>query len=262
MQKDVAFKIIKESADLGVNSLKFNWRGESSLNPDFFEILAYAKSLARGSTFIERLSNSNFKFNNNRSDVFEGFSCQTKVKISFDSFDKEVFEVQRAGGKHELALKNIDTFYNHPSRIKSGTEIVIQAVRTQRNKDEDIYGNVKRRWPSASVSIRDVVSGRLEGDISDIEVKARDNSNRQSCLQAHVRLIFNHEGVASPCCPSIKEQLHVGDIRTHSLREIFNSQAANQIRRDLKSGKAFELDPCKTCSSFESYKGFKPSWGS
>lgn len=262
MQKDIAMKIVTQAADLGVNSLKFNWRGESTLNPHFKEILSYAKRLAGGSTFIERLTNSNFKFGHNRSDVFEGLACQTKVKVSFDSFEKDVFETQRAGGKHAITMKNIDLFYNHPDRIKSNTEIVIQAVRTQLNKDEDIYGNVKKRWPSANVSIRDVVAGRLEGDIDDLEVKTRDTNNRQSCLQAHVRIIFNSEGVASPCCPSIAEQLQIGDIRTHSLREIFNSQAANQIRRDLKSGKAFELDPCKNCSSFESYKNFKPSWGS
>jgi hypothetical protein len=54
----------------------------------------------------------------------------------------------------------------------------------------------------------------------------------------------------------------MGDINKNSLKEIFNSQIAKQLRNDLKTGKAFELDPCKTCSSFESYKGTKLPWNS
>lgn len=262
MKKETAFKIIKEAADLGVNSLKFNYRGESSLNPWFGEITAYARSLSKGSTFIERISNSNFKFNNNRADIFDGFANNTKVKISFDSFKKEVFETQRAGGVHEITLKNVDTFYNWKKRIENDTEIVIQAVRTKLNKDEDIYGEVKKRWPSATISIRDMVGGRIDNDLSGLENKTRDVNERQSCLQAHVRLMFAWDGRAGVCCPDIKNELVVGDINKQSLKEIFNSQLAKKIRKDLKSGEAFKLNPCKGCSSFESYKGFKPSWTS
>jgi len=259
MARDTAFEIIKQCSDLGVPSLKFNWRGESTLNPHFLEITAYAKSLASGSTFIDRLTNSNFKFPSHREDIFEGLCNQTKVKVSFDSFIKDVFETQRAGARYHQALTNIDLFYHHPRR--KDTELVIQAVRTARNLEEDIEGEVKKRWPSATVSIRNVVEGRRSESISDIAVLERPKE-RQSCLQAHVRLIFSHDGNASPCCPSISDQLYLGNIKDSSVKEIFNSAMARELRKDLKSGVAFKLDPCKTCSSFESYKGFRPSWNS
>ena len=139
---------------------------------------------------------------------------------------------------------------------------MIQAVRTQRNKDEDFEGEIKKRWPSASLSVRDVVEGRLNKDIGEILVKKRDADNRQSCLQAHVRLIFDTLGRASPCCPDIKNELVVGNIHEQSLFDIFNSQYAKTLRAELKSGKAFEKDPCKNCSSHETFKGFKPSFAS
>lgn len=260
MSKDIAFKIVKEAAELGVHSLKFNWKGESTLNPHFGEVTGYAKSLAGGSTFIDRLTNSNFKFPTSREDIFEGLCNQTKVKVSFDSFIDSVFETQRAQGNHALTLRNINKFYNYP--LRRDTKLVIQAVRTKLNKDEDLAHEIKKRWSDAGFSIRDMVAGRVEKDVSQYEDKSRDTTKRQSCVQAHVRIIFNHEGKAFPCCPDIKEQLKIGDIRYATMKEIFNSYEALMLRRGLKSKQAFLLDPCKSCSSFETYKGYKPSWDS
>src|SRR3990167_7482621 len=257
MSWDTAKLIIYQAAELGVSSLKMNWRGESTMNPIFPKVCHYAKSLSNRNVFIDRLTNSNFKFDSSKDDIFEALAHQTKVKISYDSFRKDVFETQRAGGDHDITTRNIDKFYKWPKRK---TEIVIQAVRTQRNKDEDFEGEIKKRWPSTSLSIRDVVEGRLSKDIGDILVKKRDVDNRQSCLQAHVRLIFDTQGRASPCCPDIKNELVVGNIHDQSLYEIFNSEFARTLRSELKSKKAFDKDPCKNCSSHETFKGYKPSW--
>lgn len=259
MSWDTAKLILTQAADLGVSSVKMNWRGESTMNQIFPKVCKYAKSLATRSTFIDRLTNSNFKFCGSKEDIFEALACQTKVKVSYDSFKKDVFELQRAGGDHEVTTRNIDKFYNWPKRK---TEIVIQAVRTQRNKDEDFEGEIKKRWPSASLSVRDVVEGRLHKNIDDILVKKRDTQNRQSCLQAHARLIFDSNGCPTVCCPDIKNQLSLGSIHDTSLYELFNSQKAIQLRKDLKSGTAFLTDPCKNCSSHETYKGYRPAWTS
>ena len=263
MDKNTAMRVIKESAELGVNSLKFNYRGEGTLNPHYREITAYAKKHAVGGIFIDRLANSNFKFNPSRADdIFEGLANLTKVKVSYDSFRKSVFEAQRTGGNHDVTTRNIDNFYNHPARIKSNTRIVIQSVRTARNRDEDIRGNVLKRWPDADISIRDMVEGRVEKDLSELKNRERDVDNRIACQQAFVRLIVHHDGRVGPCCPSIKNDLLIGDVNTMSVKEVFNSVMAKQLRKDLKSGKAFATNPCSGCSSFESYKGFKPNWDS
>jgi len=258
MSWQTAKKIIHESAEIGVNSLKMNWRGESTLSPHFREVCGLAKSLAHSGTFIERLSNSNFKFPNERKDIFEGLSDQTKVKISYDSFKKDVFENQRAGGDHDLTTKNIDTFYHWPGRQ---TEIVIQAVRTQANKDEDFESEIKKRWPSASLSVRDVVTGRSEKDYDDLLVKDKV-VKRIPCRQAFVRLIFAYDGSCSPCCPNIGMDINLGNVNIQHVGSIYNGFAAWKLREDLKTGKAFEKNPCLNCSSHESYKGYKPNWSS
>lgn len=254
--------IVRQSAELGVHSIKFNWKGESTLNPHFHQATALARSLAGGSTFIDRLTNSNFKFSPMRDDIFSGLANQTKVKVSFDSFRKDVLEKQRAGANYEIAIRNIDRFYNHEERRKSETKIVIQAVRTALNADEDLEWEIKKRWPEATASIRDMVRGRVDNAFVD-EVGVRDRGpERQACIQAFARVIFNANGKAFPCCPDIGEQLQIGDIEKQHLRTIFNGLTARWLRADLKTGAAFKESPCKTCSSYESFKGYKPNWTS
>ena len=261
MKWEVAQKILVESAQIGVNSVKFNFRGESTINPDFLRITSFARTLAHGSTFIDRLTNSNFKFRTDREDIFEGLSNQTKVKVSYDSFRKKVFEKQRAGGDHDLTTANIDKFYNYPNR--KNTKLVIQAVRTKLNKEEDIEYECKRRWPEAEISIRDMVGGRVNKDVSDLEDKKRDPKYRVSCLQAHVRIIFTWEGKALPCCPAISEDVVIGNIHKKTVKNIFNDSPGRILRKKLKDKSAFKVfRSCMNCSSFESYQGFKPNWDS
>jgi len=260
MSFEVATNIISQAAELKVEALKFNWRGESTLYPRFDEITAFAKSLACGSTFIERTSNSNFKFNHNNEKIFKGLLNQTKVKVSFDSFIPHVLETQRKGADYSLIYKNISKFYHAKNR---DTELVIQAVRTKLNKDEDIAHLVDKYWPGTSVSIRDVVEGRKDGDIDEYAHKKRDDSLRKPCDQAFVRLVFSYEGIAHPCCVDYKGELPLGDINKTSMENIFNGYIAKKLRKDLKSGKAFKnLSACKNCSSFESYKNYQKHWGS
>jgi len=259
MTDKLAGKIITESSEIGVNSIKLNYRGESTLHPKFHDIAWLAKSKAHGSSLMDRITNSNFKFNINRDDIFNGLSYQTKVKVSFDSFLPGVMEKQRAGSDTKVALANINKFYNWPKRK---TKIVIQAVRTQLNANEDIASEVNRRWPEATCNINDMVGGRVNKDLTGLAVKERDPNNRKSCIQAHARLIVNWDGKVQACCPDIGSKLLLGNMNHSSLVEIWNGEPAKELRQSLLDKSAFNLDPCKTCSSHESYGSYKPKWES
>ena len=262
MDRKIASRILYDAAQLKVPSVKFNWRGESTLNPNFSLITGLAKRLSEvhKGAFIDRISNTNMQFDSDREDIFQGLKNLTKVKVSFDSFNPIIFNKQREKGDWYTVRKNIDTFYDMPGRK---TKIVIQAIRTKLNHDEKFEYLMQRYWPSAELSVRDVVEGRNEKDLTDIAIKKRDINNRQACFQAFTRLIFNSQGTATICCPDIHERLYLDNIGKRTVEEIFNCSKAKAIRKMLKKGTAFEcVDTCKNCSSFESYKGYKPNWDS
>lgn len=254
MELSIAKKILLSAKEAGVDSIKTNWRGESTINPRFPVICAYAKELG----FIDRVTNSNFIFSPQKVSIFDALMDQTKVKVSLDTFINSVYKKQRGIDCHNLVIHNVNTFYNYPGR---NNKLVIQAVRTSLNKDEDLEHEIKRRWPNAIVSIRDVVEGRTENDITDLKQKNLE-SHRVPCLQAFNRLIFDYNGNAYPCCPDYRGILCFGNIKKKSVKDLFNCKEAIELRQQLKDGTAFKKEPCKSCSSFESYKGFKPNWNS
>ena len=43
MPKELAFELIDQAAEIGIPSIKFNWRGEPLLHPNINEIIKYAK---------------------------------------------------------------------------------------------------------------------------------------------------------------------------------------------------------------------------
>jgi radical SAM protein with 4Fe4S-binding SPASM domain len=103
-----------------------------------------------------------------------------------------------------------------------------------------------------------MVADRVNADLEPLEYTKRDYSERQSCVQAHARAIVHSDGKIAPCCPAFKGDLIIGDANKDSLYTIFNSMIAKQLRQDLLSKKAFENEPCKNCSSYETFKGYKP----
>jgi len=260
MDTELALGLISEAGRMGVPSIKFNYRGEPTMHPQFRKITEWSKDMNnRHGAFIDRLVNSNFNFRSDRIDIFEGLCNLTKVKVSFDSFIPEIFERQRKGSNYQKTIDNIERFYNWRGRK---TELVIQSVRTQANKDEDLEYEIKNRWPEATASVRDVVGGRVNKDLSHVLLNERDLSQRQSCLQAHVRLIVHHDGKVGACCPDIGGKIILGDTNTQTIKEIFNSPKAKLLRKTLKDKSAFKTDPCRTCPSWESFKGYQHPWNS
>lgn len=257
MDTAMACRLIRDASELGCESIKFNSRGEGTLHPEYYLIAksAYVESKI-GDAFIDRIVNSNFKFGHEKEHIFEALCMMTKVKVSFDSFRKEVFEKQRRGHKYELALANVEKFYSYPGR---DNELVIQAVRTELNKDEDLEYEIKKRWPGAVVSIRSVVAGRND---STSDFSRRDFIHRQPCKQAFVRLIVHHDGKVGVCCPDIEGKIIIGDANKDDIRTIFNSPKAKKIRKQLINKSAFLKNPCKNCPSYESFKNYKGSWNS
>lgn len=267
MDRITGYKIINQAYLAGVNSIKFNWRGESTLSPNFlrFSELAYNLSLIKKGPLIDRISNTNFNFFNERDDIFKALSYLSKLKVSIDSLNKTVYETQRARGNFDLICKNLDKFCEK-FWDQNKTTLVLQAVRTNLNKDEDLEGEFKKRWPNAIVSIRDCVDNRTVND-HDFSYRERSQVERIPCRQAFSRLIFDWKGNAYACCPGFdnktNDPLKFGNINQMTLREIFNSPKAIELRRGLKEGWAFKVhEVCKNCSSYETYAGYQPNWDS
>lgn len=249
MSIDIALEAIQQAAENNIPSIKFNYRGESTLNDKIPIILNYAEWFSHVyKCFIDRIINTNL--NIKHKDRLKSLLLCNTIKVSIDSLDKKVYEKIRPGGNHDLLINNITFLHDN----LEDQRLILQFVRCGLNNNEDFL-LAQQKWPKAEIVIKDVVGGRNEKTTCPI-------GDRIPCLQAFTRLMILYNGDMQICCPDINHNIHLGNIKETSIIKAFNSKKAKKVREGLKDGTSFSLMPCKGCSSFESYKGYKGNWNS
>jgi MoaA/NifB/PqqE/SkfB family radical SAM enzyme len=93
MKIDLAKYLIKEAAELGIPSIKFNWRGEPLLNPNLTDLIGYAKELG----IIDTIINTNATQLNREKAKKLIQSGVDYVIFSFDGGTSATYEKNRIG---------------------------------------------------------------------------------------------------------------------------------------------------------------------
>lgn len=250
MNYNAATQIILEAARLKVPSLKFNFRGEPTLYPDLLRILTIAKYHSTHNTFIDRIINTNLQFDTDREDIFKALLTCTTIKISIDTLNESTYEKQRGSKDYLRVVQNLKKLYS----MKTNQRIVLCFVRTIYNAKED-FNKIKDIYPDIEISVKDFVGGRNSRSKSP-------QGKRKVCTQAFTRLIITSNLDMQLCCPDITTSYVLGNYKNTLIQSAFNSKRANWLRMALWDGMAFEIQPCKNCSSYESHKGWKGNWKS
>lgn len=106
------YKIIIEQVGCKTETIRLNGRGESTIHPDFVEILNYTKL-----SFPEININlfTNFSFNNNK--ILSSFiENNVQIFISMDSSEPQEFTAIRKGARFQYIEKNIKSLKDLPKR--------------------------------------------------------------------------------------------------------------------------------------------------
>lgn len=259
MPKELAFKIIDEAAALGVPALKFNWRGESTIHPDYSEIVRYAAEQMRRCSchgfghhpeplprFLDLLVNTNA---NCPDKSLDGLMAATKVMVSLDSLVPETYAKMRVGGKLERAKEVIKELIRrkHPN-------LWVRRVITKENKEENFYAMVRDTFGDYPRVSEHFCFDRNEGDKHSTDCV--HDLKRTYCGYPSQRIVVASSGLCYPCCIDLHEEMPVGDVNRQSLGDIWNGEPMLQLRGRLRSG-IFESKACAGCQSWMAYSSPK-----
>ena len=240
MPKQMAFRIIRECGEIGVPAIKLNWRGESTLHPDYAEIAAYA----RREGILEVLANSNFNCSDS---AVDGLMHTTKAMASLDSLNPETYQVMRRGGSLEKAKEVI-----HKVIQMDHKNLWIRRVLSKDNRHEDFAGQVRKEF-GPSVNISEHFCFDRNADSSHESPGCdHDDSKRIFCGYPAQRIVCASSGLCYPCCIDLHETMPVGDINKQSLPAIWNGEPMRKLRRELRSG-IYSSDACRNCQSWMSH---------
>ena len=124
----------------------------------------------------------------------------------------------------------------------SKMQIVVQMVRMPGNAHE--VDDFRRFWSA----VEGVDQIRIKEDETNL-VQPEGNREARPCHYLWRGAMYvKHDGRVFPCCQSyMLDGAPVGDLRSESLPEIFNSPEMTRLRRLHGAGRAGEIDMCARC---------------
>jgi hypothetical protein len=272
MPIEMAKRLIDECVKIGVPALKMNFRGESTLHPQYRDIMIYARQriaectcckggfhfekTENGAAFVpafhEVLVNTNA---NSPAESVDGLMAATKVMVSLDSMDPIIYPQIRVNGRLERALEVIAEL-----KERGHPDVWVRRVVTRLNKDEPFVEKVKEKFGSDTKVSEHYAFDRNHYAHMALETEY-EKWERVYCGYPSQRIIVTASGVCLPCCVDWGQEIEIGSWPRQSLLEIWKGEPMARLRRDLRRG-ALSTAPkiCQNCTSYMAYKRPEREW--
>lgn len=226
-------RVVDECADLGIHHLRLHNYGESFIDRQLVEKIRYAKQ--RGIREVGLISNGSLISEEAARGVID--AGLDAINISIDAAGKETFERTRVGLSYDRVIGNIE----HLLRIRGEAgrtrpKLILSFVRRDDSDEEEAF---VAKWLGRADKIHVTAlhnwAGTLHGR-SDV---------RFPCYRQWLTFTVLWDGRVALCCADFDGRVVLGDVRTHSIREIWNAEPYRKARSEhlLNGGP----DICRTC---------------
>lgn len=233
---------IDEAKQLGVLSLKFNWRGESLIHSDVWDVFRYALQ----KDFADIIINTNLSVELTDEQLSILAQLPT-IKVSIDSITN--YAVARRGGNLDLVIRNINRL------------LEIRTIETNRHESNvtepfDEYVAAFAKLVPKIHKIK-MYNGRAQVRNHSVNmfVGMKAGQERVYCgMPSRRMLISGTTGQIFPCCvPYAEPQELVVGRRDTSLLEAWNGWRRRSLVIDLRGG-TLPNRTCINCVSSDAWR--------
>lgn len=240
MAMDLYKKVIDEASEIGVYSIKLNWRGEPLIHPHIVEMVQYAKDKG----IIDIMINTNAVTLDKDMSIGLIEAGLDHLFISFDSIIKERYEKYRVGANFEKVVKNIKEFCELNNKFGHKVETRIQKVLLNETNDEAEKFNQFFCKMVDKIAYEDYIPYGNKNYGNSIK---KDKNIKFACCQLWQRLFVEWNGNYAMCCDSQNEEFILGNAYKQSIMEIWNSSQLQNVRELHKTGDWKEIPVCRKC---------------
>jgi radical SAM protein with 4Fe4S-binding SPASM domain len=168
------------------------------------------------------------------------------ITLSFDGATKESFEFYRKGARFEKVRDNFVRFCRMKKERGARIEVVVQMVRMERNSGE--VEEFMRFWRAAP----GVDQVRIKEDETNLMRPQAGHAAADWKYPCHYLwrgpMYVKQNGDVYPCCQSyMLDGQPVGTLESQTIREIWNSEEMQRMRRLHAEGRAGEIEVCSRC---------------
>jgi len=238
--------------------LIFYFQGEPYINPDFLDMVAYARQ--KGIYTITSTNGHFLNSDNARRTVESGLD---RLIISVDGVTQEVYEQYRIGGKLETVLEGARNVVKWKKNLNSVTpHLIFQFLVVRPNEDQipAIYelaqsigvDEVKLK----TAQIYDYEQGNPLIPLNEKYARYAKQENGtyrlknellNHCWKLWHACVITWDGIVAPCCFD-KDVAHpLGNLKEQSFDSIWQGEAYQSFRASLLKGRD-QIDICTNCT--------------
>ena len=239
MDDDLFKKIIEDCKEFELPAIEPFLQGEPFVDPKILDRLAYINDNLPNTKL--RLYSNASALTPQKSDALRELNVD-KLFISLNTINKEKYE-DIVGLPFERTMENVRALCANSSKGKVANTITLRITLVQNTTPEEVEG-FKKLCRELGVHAMTVGLFNYKGDIpSYLPVP------NYPC--EHItRLDILSNGQSTLCCMDQEGEYGWGDLNTHSVLEVFNSETARHVREMQRSGQRCNLCPCNRCNLF------------
>jgi radical SAM protein with 4Fe4S-binding SPASM domain len=235
-------KIVSEAAGF-VGDVNIHHRGEPLANPRLGEMIRYAVDAGLAVRFH---TNATLMDEERAREIVD--ARPDWVSISFDGFQKEIYEEVRKGANFEQTVSNILGFLR--ARQQAGTHkpyISIERIDFRRYREQAHPQQIERLASEFRVAGLDEIVVKQEFNWTTLDSPERGPSSEYTvCTFPWYAMVICWDGTVTPCPQDYLAHMVLGNVKDKSIREIWNDEQYRELR--WKQVNAIETLPlCRKC---------------
>jgi len=225
MDFDLFRKVVDECAALGITHVRMHNYGEPFLDKQLVEKVRYAKSkgiqevgmISNGSLITEEIA---------RGMVEAGLDA---INISVDAAGKEVFESTRLHLDYDEVIGNVRNLVRIRQQLgRTRPRLILSFVRQNNSADEQAF---IKEWSQVADKIHITDLHNWAGTLN------RESDVQYPCYRMWLTFTVLWDGRVSLCCADFDGRNVLGDLRTSTIEQIWNSKPYRAVRRQhLETG--------------------------
>lgn len=169
--------------------------------------------------------------------------------ISFDSLDRDCYEKIRNGGNFDTVLKNIENFLDLQQSMRANLNVCIQMIKMSTNSDEtEKFLAYRKIREGLNIAVKPLYN--YANQVKNIRSLGNFPENivdHKVCVEPWRGLVIGWDGVVVPCCNDFDYKFPLGDAKTDTLSDIWNSDRMQKMRGGQNKGLQKANVLCKGC---------------
>lgn len=235
-------KIIDEAREF-VSDINIHHRGEPLANPRLCEMIRYAVDAGLR---VRLHTNATLLDREKAKEIIQ--ARPDWVSVSFDGFQKDLYEEVRQGAHFETTVSNILGFLDARKRAKTRKPYItverIDFAHLRDRVDDSQVNELARLFKQRGIDEL-IVKKEFNWALETASAPPMP-CNYSICTFPWYAMVICWDGTVTPCPQDYMAKMRLGNVGNNSIREIWNAEPYQLLRRKLIDD-VQSLPLCKSC---------------